>query len=666
MQSGTAAKGNVMSVQAGIWNFDGKPVDPKLLDNFSQALKQQGPDGEFCHSDGSIALLYRPFHTTADSRREKQPYVSRRGFVMTWDGRLDNRKELAFDLGHDATGDATDVEVFAAAFDRWESQCFRRIIGDWAASIWKPQERELMLVCDFMAVRHIFYYLKNDRVWWSTDLTPLILLSGNKFHINDEYIAGYFGHDPEAALTPYREIRQVPAAQFVVIRNGTTGMAQYWSFSPKSHIQYKTDLEYEEDFQYLFRQSIRRRLRSDSPILAELSGGLDSSSIVCMADDLLAKEGAGAPRLDTISYFDQTEPNGDDWIYFTEVEQKRGKIGFHIDASRVSNCSRSLDSDTFQPWPTNIGWFIDLETERAAILRAGSYRVVLSGKGGDEFLGGIPDPSSQLADLIAQFKFISVVRLAAAWSLAKRQPFIKTLYSASAVLVAPVLGELRTRSVFESWVHKRFHKKTRITRDFRGVDQHGFLCLPSRYRFLEGVNGMANSLAKTTCSKYQLEEVTYPFLDRDLLAFLGAIPETQLLRPGERRSMMRRSLAGIVPPKILDRRTKQFGARTPVRMLSHHLTLLETLFSPSISSSMDYINDQRFLDSLAAAGAGKEIHTVRLLKTVSLELWLRFLASRDLIELINSRCSHDRKFPRQPSECASRLCTTPATPAGAS
>ncbi len=209
-----------MSVQAGIWNFDGRPVDRKLLENLSDSLRQQGPDGESCYVDGSVALLYRPFHTTAESRQEKQPYTSRRGFILTWDGRLDNREVLIAELRSELDASPTDVAIFAAAFDRWDTDCFRRIVGDWAVSIWKPEQRELLFAADYMAIRHIFYYLKNDRIWWSTDLSPLVLLSGDKFHIDDDYIAGYFAHDPEAHLTPYREIREVPPGQFVRIRNG--------------------------------------------------------------------------------------------------------------------------------------------------------------------------------------------------------------------------------------------------------------------------------------------------------------------------------------------------------------------------------------------------------------------------------------------------------------
>ena len=70
---------------------------------------------------------------------------------------------------------------------------------------------------------------------------------------------------------------------------------------------------------------MRRRLRSDSPVLAELSGGLDSSSIVCMADDIIANEREPLPRLDTISYYDNTEPNGDDSIYFQKIEAEAWK-----------------------------------------------------------------------------------------------------------------------------------------------------------------------------------------------------------------------------------------------------------------------------------------------------------------------------------------------------
>src|SRR5260370_384868 len=133
-----ASKGDRMSVQAGVWNFDGRPVERRLIDDLSASLKQQGPECESSFLDRSIALIYRPFHTTAESRLEKQPYFSRRGFVLMWDGRLDNREGLIAELCGDLDDGATDVAIVAAAFDQWDTDCFRRIIGDWAITSGSP------------------------------------------------------------------------------------------------------------------------------------------------------------------------------------------------------------------------------------------------------------------------------------------------------------------------------------------------------------------------------------------------------------------------------------------------------------------------------------------------------------------------------------------------
>ena len=383
----------------------------RLIESWSrsstQHCRQQGPDGESLYCEGPAALIYRPFHTTRESRREEQPYVSRRGFVVTWDGRLDNREDLLAEFRGDLDRSATDVSIVASAFDRWEIDSFRRIVGDWALTIWRPEEKELIFASDFMGVRHIFYHLRADQVRWSSDIAPLVLLAGVKFHMDDEFVAGYLAHNPDGHSTPYREIREVPPGQFVRVRPGNVSVERFWRFSPHTRIRYKTDRDYEEHFRHVFRQSVRRRLRSDSPVLAELSGGLDSSSIVCMADDILANEGADTPRLDTLSYYDKTEPKGDDWVYFQKIEEKRGRAGIHIDSSKMAKSPASLEFREFCPFPGALGVSNELGDERADAVRKSGCRVVLSGLGGDEFMGGIPDPRSLLGDLIVAVSILS-------------------------------------------------------------------------------------------------------------------------------------------------------------------------------------------------------------------------------------------------------------------
>ncbi|MGA8152410.1 MAG: asparagine synthase-related protein [Terriglobales bacterium] len=622
-----------MSVQAGIWNLDGRPVDRKLLENLSDSLRQQGPDGESYYVDNSIALLYRPFHTTAESRREKQPYVSRRGFVLTWDGRLDNREVLVAELRSELESSPTDVAIFAAAFDRWDTDCFRRIVGDWAVSIWRPEQRELLFAADYMGIRHVFYFLKNDRIWWSTDLSPLVLLSGDKFHIDDDYIAGYFAHDPGAHLTPYREIREAPPGQFVRVRNGSVSVERFWRFSPKWRIRYKTDAEYEDHFRHLFRQSVQRRLRSDSPILAELSGGLDSSSIVCMADDVLANEGENVPRLDTISYYDDTEPHGDDSIYFQKIEQKRGRVGIHVDGSKVGSSAASLECSEFCPLPGALGVGQKLGEERADVIRRGGYRAILSGIGGDEFMGGVPDPRAHLADLIVQFKLVSLAKQLTAWSLVKRRPWIQLLWQSAVDVLPCSLGQYLVKEAkVEPWIRKDFAKRTRLAIRRLGVDEHFGLWLPTRRSCIGGVLLMASKLAKYTPPVSAIEEARYPYLDQNLIEFILSIPANELLRPGERRSLMRRSLAGIVPEEILSRRTKQVGARTPALVLEKHWDELQNIYETSLSSRLGYIHEDRFLKVISDARAGKSVSLVRVLLTISLEYWLRNLAGRGLLD----------------------------------
>jgi asparagine synthase (glutamine-hydrolysing) len=624
-----------MSAQAGIWNIDGKPVDAALLQGFSELLSCQAPDGCSSHLGTGFAMLYRPFHTTVESRKEVQPHNTRNGFVLTWDGRLDNREQLAQDLGLVLTDAMGDVAICAAAFDRWGTDCFRRIIGDWAVSIWKPVERELILAVDYMAIRHLFYYQTPSELWWSTDPTPIVLLAGGKLHVDDEYVAEYFTATPtNARLTPFREISAVPPGSFVRFQNGVPAANRYWSFDPEIQIRYRSDAEYEEQFRVLFRQAVRRRLRSDSPILAELSGGLDSSSVVCLADDIVASGGASCPQIDTLSFFDKTEPTGDDWFYFDIVEKRRGRVGTHIDGSIQGTSPAPLEYPSFVVVPGYVGDGRNLEAQRSAVVQNGGYRAVLSGRGGDEFMGGIPDPSPQIADVIVQLKLSDLIRLLNAWSLAKRKPWMQLLWRAwLECLPARISYALGNRTPIEPWIVSDFAKRTNLSRRRMGLCGLDSRALPTSRSSFSALAVMATKMSRRLAGEATPEETRFPFLDQDLIRFVISIPPSQLLRPGERRSLMRRALAGYVPSTILDRRTKSVGARTMIIALDKNWDELQQLFSSPTAASASYLNTVPLLEAVQSARAGKSVHIFYLLKAISLHLWLKDLQKRRLIEV---------------------------------
>src|SRR5260370_22902338 len=252
--SGNAAEEKpFMSVQAGVWNYDGKPVDRDFSDKIRRELAECGPDGETTFFDDSGGTLYRSFHTTPESRLERQPHVSDSGKVFTWDGRLDNRDELIPQLHSNLTADHTDLALVEAAFECWGTNSFAMLIGDWALAIWDPRDKELILARDYAGIRHLFYYPKSKSVICCSHLES-IALCGDQFTLCDEYFAGYLALWPEAHLTPYREIHSVPPGKFGSVRNETVSIHSYWTFNPQLKTRHKSDAEYEEHFRYLFRQ----------------------------------------------------------------------------------------------------------------------------------------------------------------------------------------------------------------------------------------------------------------------------------------------------------------------------------------------------------------------------------------------------------------------------
>ena len=619
-----------MSVQAGTWNLDEEPVDREFLARISRTLVEYGPDSEWTFFDGPIGMLYRPFHTTAESRLERQPHISLGGKVLIWDGRLDNRDELAEQLSHVQMDDKTDVAIVATAFDRWGAGCFSKLVGDWALSVWNPCERELTLARDYMGIRKLFYYVKRNRILWCNHLAPLALC-GDQFNPCDQYIAGYLAADPQAHLTPYREIHAVPPGKFVRIHDGKITIHVYWTSSTLPKTRYKKDDEYVDQYRHLFRQAVRRRLRADSVVLADLSGGLDSSSIVCMADDILAKDGAVAPRVDTFSLYDSNEPGDDDLPHFTKIEEKRGRTGFHTDM-QTSGDSLLFEYPTFIASPAYAGR-TEVEAALSRVTKQGEYRVLLSGNGGDDINGQGLDPRVQMADLFVTFRLRELSKQLTAWSLLiRKRPWIQLLFQSLLQLMpASVSAGLTKQGKLEPWINPTFAKQHRMSLHQMGAVRGGWLLRPTVRSGMQTIAVLSRRMASLAPS---IIEKRYPHLDQNLVEFLTSIPLDQLLRPGHRRFLMRRGLADLLPPEVLTRITKASAGRCYSVTLERHWSKVEDLFRFPVSSHLGYVMRDRIHETLLAMKGGQIPTCVfRLLRAVSLEVWLRNAEDHGVISI---------------------------------
>jgi len=635
-----------MSVQFGRWNFEGQPPDPDYIERVSATLAPYGPDSNESYSKGGVRILYRAFHTTKESHRETQPHISSSEAVITWDGRLDNRADLIGELNDAVTLNSTDVEIVATAFERWGDKCLGKLIGDWALSIWNPRQRSVLLAKDPIGTKHLYYSFDDKQLSWSTILDPLVLFAGKTFEICEEYIAGWFAYRPAVHLTPYVGIHTVPPSTSVLLRPGKHTVNKYWDFDPGKRIRYRTDAEYEEHFRSALATAVQRRLRSDRPVLAELSGGMDSSSIVCMADTVLALGTAECPRLDTISWYNDTDPNLDERPYFSKVEEKRGRTGCHIDLGAQSQEVESeVDSDhpLMSEFESDSLAAIPVTTRRpssklfeqaVAHMRSQGHRVTLSGIGGEEATGGgVPTPTPELQNLLARARFVTLARQLNAWAAKMRKPRLPLLWKAIRGFSPLVILDIREYvKPAAPWFHPGFVRRNRAT--LRGCPSRLklFGSLPSFQEHIHALDDMRRFLAYVGLYSEVLREVRYPYFDREMLEFAYAVPQEQLVGVGQRRSLMKRSLVGIVPDRLLQRKRRAHPPQRPRKDNSTDWPSLVEMGKHIVSGSIGIVDQDQFLRALQKARCNEEVPVGSLKRTLFLESWLRHLTMQGVVK----------------------------------
>jgi asparagine synthase (glutamine-hydrolysing) len=542
---------------------------------------------------------------------------------------LDNRAELIAALGDGPLSGDNDVSVVAAAYERWGVDCFRRILGDWALAIWEPNLRSLVLAKDFLGTRHLYYSPGRDHILWSTLIDPLVLFAENDPALNEGYIAGWLSSLPAAHETPYAGILAVPPACCVVITPPKVVVRRYWEFDGGKTIRYRSDADYEEHFREVFGKAVLRRLRADSPILAELSGGMDSSSIVSMADRLIASGASPGTSLSTVSYYSDLEPHWNERPYFAKVEQQRGRTGLHIDTGSRSGSGLARRPDQVALLPGSM--HPTAQGELRDRMLAHQHRVVLSGMGGDEVLGGVPTPVPELADLLARARLACFSRKLLAWALQQRRPWIHVLWDVLREFLPRIIVPQPEHRRPAAWLLSDFVRRNRTAFPDRDRRFRWFGPLPSFQENLKAIDALRRHLACTCLVLDPLYEKRYPFLDRTLLEFLYAIPREQLVRPGQRRSLMRRALIGIVPEEVLSRKRKAFTVHAPIVSLRARYARLAAGGNEMILRSLGCADAGRVRAEYEEVEQGRAEGAIALARALALEEWLESLSAREML-----------------------------------
>ena len=626
-----------MSAIGAIFNFNNRPFGEEDLRDLTalwQSLRKWGPDGGRFVTSDSLGVCYQAFNTTREARFEEQPLVARDGRMLAADVRVDNREELFAATHHllSATQErTTDADYVMAAQARWGMEFPFYLVGEYAMVFYDPRTRSLSMCRDPIGARPLYYHRNNERLVVSSQLAPLVDLFGIPRDIDEEYVAGRMSRGPAIGVTPYKHIHGVkPAHVLTATQSGELLERRYWQLDTEHEIRFRNDEDYEEAFRFHLRNAVQAPLRTDRPVMIELSGGLDSSTIACVAADSIRKGQIQTRRFDTVSYVYDESPTSDESSFIQCVENHLGRTGIRVrdeDSSLFPPPSQDLDIVTPNPILCSFNYHEAL----CNLMRETGARVLLTGVGGDQVLGASYDPYPELADLLVLRKPLALHRKLQLWGQTLNQPYFSLLWHKTIVPVLPRTVQpwcKQSAKRMPSWFNPGFVARAGLReKELPPIDPFGFRLPSGRDQCISYVSVIKNL---SPCHRRELTglDTSYPYMHRPLIEFLQAIPFEQLLRPGENRSLMRRALRDLVPERVLRRKTKGDPTEGLARAIARECSALRSLFADSRVCAYGFMDKPPLLAAIDRAKNGLEVYAGALLTTISLEFWLRALESR--------------------------------------
>lgn len=629
-----------MSAIGAIFNFHQRPFDRdddlRDLSALWHSLRKWGPDGGRIVTTDTFGACYQAFNTTRESRFEQQPLVARDGRILVADIRIDNRQELFAATRHllntTSRDRITDVDYVMAAHARWGDEFAFHIVGEYAIVLYDPRTRRLLLYRDHAGARPLYYHHNKDRLIVASQLAPLIDVHGVPRDIDEEYVAGYMARGPRVGLTPYKHIQAVlPAHMLIVTESGLSSEQRYWQLQPGKEVRFSSDAEYEEAFRHHVRKAVQAPLRTDRPVMIELSGGLDSSTVACVAAESIQNQQTQTTRFDTVSLVYDESATSDESKFIECVESHLGRTGIHVrdeDCNVLPRADADIDIVTPNPVLGSFGYHGAL----CRLMRETGACVLLTGVGGDQVLGAAYDPYPLLADLLVLRKPVALHRELGLWSQTLDKPYLSLLWHKTIVPVLPRPLQAWCRpaamKAVPSWFNPGFVARTKLSeRKFPEPDPFGFR-LPGEID--RSISYLSVVRSASPCYRRELTclDTSHPFLHRPLVEFLQAIPFEQFLRPGENRSLMRRALRQVLPEKIVRRKTKGSPAEAIARAIAREAPMMRSLFTNSRVCAYGFMDQAPLIAAIDRAKNGLEKYAGALLLAISMEFWLRALEKR--------------------------------------
>lgn len=600
------------------------PIRRELLNQITASLSRRGPHAAFSWSDEEAAAGVCVFNSFSDTEPQTPPHDKNSGLIIVWDGRLDNREELNHELSLSSQAEVSDSSVVLAAFSRWGPQTPDRLRGDFAFGIWDPHNRRLFLARDVFGVRPLYYYYSPAGFFFASEIKALLEIPGIPKTPNSGAIASLLlGEMQKHGETFFQDIQQLPSATQLFWKRGENPViTRYW-FPPTQSFSKKQD--HESNFRGLFIQSLKRRMKTSFPVGSLFSGGLDSTQITYGAAWMRTKDPGVPPVLPLLWETPELLTEEQDAVFAL-------KQIYDVSTMRLAREHAENERTNFEYY-LEVGETPHLESFTTPhfllepFYRSGCRRVFM-GVGANE-LGTYPE-TGHLADLLRNFRLIS-------WNkeLKRAAHSLRVSHRAAALwILKDTLREslpFPARKLWRdyylsklSWVHENLRatipkNPKKHANDYPTLSQEFCWRKLRDPWFSLSLNQIGEAGARAGL------EMTYPFLDRDLVEYSLRVPGAVKIEKGYRKMFAQSALQPLVP--LPHRATEQEDTAAHFSGLelspAFQQERLKFYLSDSTLPIYTYVNYER-IQAMLKTGFENfwQFHSI-LWRLVRLNFWLR-------------------------------------------
>lgn len=614
-----------MRLQLGLLHTNGQAASPNDLEMLLGEFANKHFDLSGQAASESVLMAYRADPITSEEDGEVQP-LERDGYILTWDGRLDNRRDFAICFPDANLRNLPDPQIVLKAFQMFGESGFRRLVGEFALTLWCARTRSLVFARSPCGTRPLYYVLKKSVLMWSSHFAHLVQVSGADVAINDTYVLQYLVTTPDVKHTPLANFEAIPPNRIVRFENGRMKYgSELWNPTCIQPLRYRTDNEYEEHCRELVTEAVEARLRTKQLVFAELSGGLDSSTVVLTADRILLDRNESPERLQTVSCVYEESRSADERGFIQAVEDQRA-VPTHLIHEKEQRITLGLNDPVFTGLPTTLHCFPGRYEVISELMRRYDARVLLTGRGGDHLFWSAPHGDALAADGLVQLNFVRAHRECRTWSRAVNAPYYEFLTKRAFRLA---LGSFFPRKFslerpeVPDWVAPKHRATMRtLAADFEGYTS--WRAAPGRRAQVFAVDWMFRMLGGGFGQEYTQIYASHPYSHRPLIEFCLGAPLTQFLRDGQTRSLMRRAFRGLLPAKTAKRVSKGLVDETVLKALAREQGSFSDLSTWQVCQR-GYVLPLRLSQALHLAQLGLVHLFGPLIRLFSLERWLRSL-----------------------------------------